>query len=191
MPMRRPYNVLKIPGTSVSTVGLTAPGAGEGAGDGFEEVTLLDRRMGYYKKCVVRHDRLVGAVLIGDNAEFAAFRWLIETGSELDEQREQLAAARGGGTAGHPARATWCAPATASAPTTCAPRSRPAAELCRNCAPPPAPAPAAAPAAPRWPRSWRASPPRRRKRKSRPRAPALARRCHAIKRTQRQPRRPH
>ena len=64
------YNVLKIPGTSVSTVGLTAPGDGDDAGDGFEEVTLLDRRMGYYKKCVVRHDRLVGAVLIGDNAEF-------------------------------------------------------------------------------------------------------------------------
>ena len=85
-----PYNVLRIPGTSVSTVGLTAPGDGADAGAGFEEVTLLDRRMGYYKKCVVRHDRLVGAVLIGDNAEFAAFRRLIETGSELDEQREQL-----------------------------------------------------------------------------------------------------
>lgn len=48
--------MLKIPRTSVATVGLTAPGAGEGTGNGFEEVTLLDRRMGYYKKCVVRHD---------------------------------------------------------------------------------------------------------------------------------------
>ena len=97
-----PYNVLKIPGTSVSTVGLTAPGAGEGAGDGYEEVALLDRRMGYYKKCVVRHDRLVGAVLIGDNAEFAAFRRLIETGSELDEQREQLLRPAAAGLPGTP-----------------------------------------------------------------------------------------
>ena len=97
-----PYNVLKIPGTSVSTVGLTAPGDGDDAGDGFEEVTLLDRRMGYYKKCVVRHDRLVGAVLIGDNAEFAAFRRLIETGSELDEQREQLLRPAAAGLPGSP-----------------------------------------------------------------------------------------
>ena len=97
-----PYNVLKIPGTSVSTVGLTAPGDGDDAGDGFEEVTLLDRRMGYYKKCVVRHDRLVGAVLIGDNAEFAAFRRLIETGSELDEQREQLLRPAAAGLPGTP-----------------------------------------------------------------------------------------
>ena len=96
------YNVLKIPGTSVSTVGLTAPGDGDDAGDGFEEVTLLDRRMGYYKKCVVRHDRLVGAVLIGDNAEFAAFRRLIETGSELDEQREQLLRPAAAGLPGTP-----------------------------------------------------------------------------------------
>ena len=97
-----PYNVLKIPGTSVSTVGLTAPGDGDDPGDGFEEVTLLDRRMGYYKKCVVRHDRLVGAVLIGDNAEFAAFRRLIETGSELDEQREQLLRPAAAGLPGTP-----------------------------------------------------------------------------------------
>ena len=97
-----PYNVLKIPGTSVSTVGLTALGDGDDPGDGFEEVTLLDRRMGYYKKCVVRHDRLVGAVLIGDNAEFAAFRQLIETGSELDEQREQLLRPAAAGLPGSP-----------------------------------------------------------------------------------------
>ena len=104
-----PYNVLKISGTSVSTVGLTAPddGGGDGgdggdAGGGFEEVTLLDRRMGFYKKCVVRHDRLVGAVLIGDNAEFAAFRWLIETGSELDEQRRQLLRPAAAGLPGTP-----------------------------------------------------------------------------------------
>ena len=100
-----PYNVLKISGTSVSTVGLTAPdGDGDGgdAGGGFEEVTLLDRRMGFYKKCVVRHDRLVGAVLIGDNAEFAAFRWLIETGSELDEQRRQLLRPAAAGLPGTP-----------------------------------------------------------------------------------------
>ena len=98
-----PYNVLKISGTSVSTVGLTAPdGDGGDAGGGFEEVTLLDRRMGFYKKCVVRHDRLVGAVLIGDSAEFAAFRWLIETGSELDEQRRQLLRPAAAGLPGTP-----------------------------------------------------------------------------------------
>ena len=97
-----PYNVLKIPGTSVATVGLTAPGDGDLAGDGCEEVTLLDRRMGYYKKCVVRHDRLVGAVLIGDTAEFAAFRRLIESGTELDEQREQLLRPAAAGLPGTP-----------------------------------------------------------------------------------------
>ena len=51
---------------------------------------------------MVRHDRLVGAVLIGDNAEFAAFRRLIETGSELDEQREQLLRPAAAGLPGAP-----------------------------------------------------------------------------------------
>jgi ferredoxin-nitrate reductase len=46
--------------------------------------------MRYYKKCIVKDDRLVGAVLVGDKSEFAEFKTLIESEIELSERRMQL-----------------------------------------------------------------------------------------------------
>lgn len=44
----------------------------------------------YYKKCIIQHDRLVGAVLLGDKSEFAEFKMLIEDRTELSEKRDEL-----------------------------------------------------------------------------------------------------
>ena len=46
--------------------------------------------MRYYKKCIVKDDRLVGAVLVGDKSEFAEFKTLIESQVELSDRRMQL-----------------------------------------------------------------------------------------------------
>lgn len=56
----------------------------------YEEVIFLDERKRYYKKCIVKDDRLVGAVMMGDKNEFADFKRLIEERIELSEKREEL-----------------------------------------------------------------------------------------------------
>ncbi len=56
----------------------------------FEEVILMDVRKRFYKKCIVKDDRLVGAILMGDKKEFADFKRLIEDKIELSEKREEL-----------------------------------------------------------------------------------------------------
>src|SRR5690606_24784924 len=42
------------------------------------------------KKCIVKDDLLIGAVLMGDKNEFAEFKSLIENKIELSEKRKSL-----------------------------------------------------------------------------------------------------
>ncbi len=56
----------------------------------YEEVIFMDMHKHYYKKCIIKDDRLVGAVLLGDKKEFAEFKTLIEDKIELGEKREEL-----------------------------------------------------------------------------------------------------
>ncbi|TXF90889.1 molybdopterin-dependent oxidoreductase [Neolewinella aurantiaca] len=56
----------------------------------YEEIVFRDTSQGYYKKCIVRNDRLIGAILLGDKNEFAEFRELIEERIELSEKRQEL-----------------------------------------------------------------------------------------------------
>ena len=58
--------------------------------DSYEEIIFTDLSKRYYKKCIVRNDRLVGAILLGDKAEFAEFKMLIEGKIELSEKRFEL-----------------------------------------------------------------------------------------------------
>src|SRR5690606_28860850 len=50
----------------------------------------IDKAKRYYKKCIIHHDRLVGAILIGDKNEFLEFKDLITNKTELSEKRLQL-----------------------------------------------------------------------------------------------------
>ncbi len=56
----------------------------------YEEIVFMDVRKRFYKKCIVKDDRLVGAILMGDKKEFADFKRLIEEKIELSEKREEL-----------------------------------------------------------------------------------------------------
>lgn len=82
-----PMNLLKMDGIHLCSVGIPEMPVGD---DTYEEVIFLDRAKRYYKKCIIHHDRLVGAILIGDKTEFTEFRTLIEQKLELSEKRLKL-----------------------------------------------------------------------------------------------------
>ncbi|RXG14285.1 ferredoxin-nitrate reductase [Leeuwenhoekiella aestuarii] len=56
----------------------------------YEEVIFMDITKRYYKKCIIKDDLLIGAVLLGDKQEFAEFKNLIESKIELAEKRDLL-----------------------------------------------------------------------------------------------------
>lgn len=58
--------------------------------DSYEEIVFTDISRRYYKKCIVKDDLLIGAVLMGDKNEFAEFKTLIENKIELSEKRKSL-----------------------------------------------------------------------------------------------------
>ncbi|RAI95375.1 nitrate reductase [Algoriphagus yeomjeoni] len=58
--------------------------------DSYEEIIFTDMKRRYYKKCIVKDDLLIGAVLMGDKNEFAEFKSLIENKIELSEKRKSL-----------------------------------------------------------------------------------------------------
>lgn len=58
--------------------------------DSYEEIIFTDIKKRYYKKCIVKDDLLVGAVLMGDKNEFAEFKTLIESKIEMADKRDTL-----------------------------------------------------------------------------------------------------
>jgi len=82
-----PMNILKFSDLDLCSIGIPEIPANS---DGYDEILFIDKSMRYYKKCIIKSDRLVGAVLIGDKNEFAEFKDLIENRIELSEKRMQL-----------------------------------------------------------------------------------------------------
>lgn len=80
-------NILKMEGVSICSMGIVEVPKGD---DGYEEVVFLDKSQRYYKKCVIKNDRMVGAILIGDKTEFLEFKNLISKGIELSDKRLQI-----------------------------------------------------------------------------------------------------
>jgi ferredoxin-nitrate reductase len=83
-------NILKIPGLSLAAAGITDPPEVEPGETPYEVVTLHDPRVRYYQKCVVRNDRLVGAICMGDTANFSQYLDWIASGLELEDLRATL-----------------------------------------------------------------------------------------------------
>ncbi|MDR8394143.1 molybdopterin-dependent oxidoreductase [Aliifodinibius sp. S!AR15-10] len=80
-------NILKFPNLDLCSLGMTEMPEDD---SGYEEIVLLDRSQRFYKKCIVHKDKLVGAILMGDKAEFNDFRMLIESEMELSDRRMEL-----------------------------------------------------------------------------------------------------
>jgi ferredoxin-nitrate reductase len=83
--------MLEIPALELCVLGDTRPQPDA------HEVVLLDHEQRYYKKCIVQHDKLIGAILLGDAAEAAEFRKLIAERTELVEKRSLLLRPGAGG----------------------------------------------------------------------------------------------
>jgi ferredoxin-nitrate reductase len=76
-------NILKFSDLDLCSIGIAeAPVNSEG----YDEILFIDKSMRYYKKCIIKDDRLVGAIMIGDKSEFAEFKTLIENNIELSER---------------------------------------------------------------------------------------------------------
>jgi ferredoxin-nitrate reductase len=80
-------NILKMEGLQLCSLGIVEiPNNTEG----YEEVVFIDKAKRYYKKCIIKNDRLVGAILIGDKSEFLEYKDLISKQIELSEKRLEL-----------------------------------------------------------------------------------------------------
>jgi len=80
-------NILKFSDLDLCALGISEIPPNE---EGYDEILFIDKSMRYYKKCIIKDDRLVGAIMIGDKSEFAEFKGLIENNIELSERRMQL-----------------------------------------------------------------------------------------------------
>lgn len=85
-------NLLKIHGFPLASCGETDPGGlpPVAGAPPAEVVTVHDPALGVYQKVVIRADRVVGALCIGDLAPFPGLARMVETGTELDEARSTL-----------------------------------------------------------------------------------------------------
>ncbi|MEQ8472761.1 MAG: molybdopterin-dependent oxidoreductase [Marinoscillum sp.] len=82
-----PMNILKFPSLDLCSVGIAEIPVN---GKGYNEITFLDREALFYKKCIIHNDKLVGTILLGDKTEFAEYKELIDSSTELSDKRMQL-----------------------------------------------------------------------------------------------------
>jgi nitrite reductase (NADH) large subunit len=78
--------------TNLKVSGVNVFSAGDflGTSADAEEIVLSDPAVGIYKKLVIAHDRLVGAVLFGDTADGLWYLELIRAGSPIARLRDDL-----------------------------------------------------------------------------------------------------
>ena len=74
----------------VSEVNVFSAGDFLAATDEAEEIVFSDPAVGVYKKLIIAHDRLVGAVLFGDTADGLWYLDLIRAGSSVAHNRDDL-----------------------------------------------------------------------------------------------------
>jgi ferredoxin-nitrate reductase len=90
-------NILKLHDFQLASAGMTDPESLAEADPEIETITLSDSRKRYYQKLVIKRDRLIGAICMGDAAEFPCYLEWISSGRELDEDRDTLLRPTGGG----------------------------------------------------------------------------------------------
>ena len=78
-------NILKIEGLQVASIGLIE--VPQAKANEYEEILFIDKAKRFYKKCIVKDDKLVGAILMGDKSEFQEFKELIGKSIELSDKR--------------------------------------------------------------------------------------------------------
>ncbi|MFB5652370.1 molybdopterin-dependent oxidoreductase [Leptospira wolffii] len=84
--------ILKISELDLATISLPDIPLENGSDNfgGLEEITFLDRQSRIYKKIIIRNDKIVAAILVGDKSEYSKFKDWILSGIELGERRKFL-----------------------------------------------------------------------------------------------------
>ncbi|MCB9202886.1 MAG: molybdopterin-dependent oxidoreductase [Flavobacteriales bacterium] len=80
-------NIIKLENLDLCSIGIIEYPEND---DSYQEIVLCDLALRFYKKCIIKDDLLVGAILIGDKNEFAEFKMLIENKVELSNKRTEL-----------------------------------------------------------------------------------------------------
>jgi ferredoxin-nitrate reductase len=80
-------NILKLEDINLCSIGEIEIPEND---DSYEEIVFSDLGKRYYKKCIVKNDLLIGAILMGDKNEFAEFKTMIESKIELADKRSLL-----------------------------------------------------------------------------------------------------
>lgn len=80
-------NILKFEDLDLCSIGMVSAPKNDPT---YEEIILKDVSQHFYKKCIVKNDLLLGAILLGDKSEFAEFKRYIEDKIELSEKRTEL-----------------------------------------------------------------------------------------------------
>ena len=80
-------NILKFEDLDLCSIGMVTAPENDPS---YEEILLKDVSKHFYKKCIVKNDLLLGAVLMGDKNDFAEFKRFIEDKIELSEKRTEL-----------------------------------------------------------------------------------------------------
>jgi len=76
---------LKVMGLEVASLGLIEP-----ADEQDEVVQFIEPRRGVYKKLIIRDDRLVGAIVLGDSARIPTLMQAFDRGAPLPRERASL-----------------------------------------------------------------------------------------------------
>jgi nitrite reductase (NADH) large subunit len=77
--------------TNLKVSGVRVFSAGDYLGEvDARRIVCKDPRMGIYRKLVMRDDRLVGAILVGDTSGAADFLDLIRSGADISSMRDEL-----------------------------------------------------------------------------------------------------
>ncbi|MDQ3812630.1 MAG: FAD-dependent oxidoreductase [Armatimonadota bacterium] len=76
---------LKVMGVELCSMGIT-----EAQEEGDEVIQFAEPKRGAYKKLVIRHDRLIGAILLGDLSKAATLLQAFDRGTPLPEDRMSL-----------------------------------------------------------------------------------------------------
>ncbi|WP_417364147.1 molybdopterin-dependent oxidoreductase [Galbibacter sp.] len=82
-----PMNILKFNDLNLCSIGTLKVPENDPS---YEEIVFSDFKKRYYKKCIVKDDHLIGAILMGDKNEFAEFKEMISKGIELSDKRNHL-----------------------------------------------------------------------------------------------------
>ncbi|MEO1206041.1 MAG: FAD-dependent oxidoreductase [Pseudomonadota bacterium] len=85
--------------TNLKVSGVPVFSAGDFSGEGASNIITRDRAQGAYRRLLVREDRLVGVVLVGDTADALWYRDLIAQDADISSCRDVLAFGRAFATA--------------------------------------------------------------------------------------------